>query len=114
MLELLLQDEIHPRAIGYQLAAIQRHVSELHDQGHNPRRSQEERLAIEMLTEVRLVEVADMSAMAAGETGRGHLASLLATLRQQLLMLSDVITATYFRHEEQMYQLIPARQDDNQ
>ena len=112
-LELLLQDETHPRAVAYQLTAIQDHLQQLRNQGQRRRLSPEERLSMEMLTAVRVTPVAALTTIAAPVTQRTHLATLLATLKQRLLGLSDAVTAAYFHHEDQIHQLIPTRQDNS-
>ena len=111
-LELLLQDETHPRAITYQLMAMQEHVHRLRDPGRRHRLSPEERVSIEMFSDIRLADVSALCAIPGIAARREQLATLLTTLKQRLQALSDAITAAYFRHEEQMHQLIPARQDD--
>jgi uncharacterized circularly permuted ATP-grasp superfamily protein/uncharacterized alpha-E superfamily protein len=93
VVDLLVADERNPRALVFQLAALADHVASLPRDGAAARRSAEERLAFEALSEIRLVDVENVCALAGG--GRPALGSLLGDLVRKLQSLSDALFAAY-------------------
>jgi uncharacterized alpha-E superfamily protein len=96
VIDLLVADERNPRAIVFQLAALADHVTSLPRDAASARRSSEERLAFEALSEIRLVDVETVCALA-GEAGEGRpaLGSLLGDLVHKLQSLSDALFTAY-------------------
>jgi uncharacterized circularly permuted ATP-grasp superfamily protein/uncharacterized alpha-E superfamily protein len=105
LLELILQSEINPRAVGYQLESLQRHIAKL-PRHEAPFRSSEERLILEALTLLRLANIEEISQVATGENFRKELTQLLAKINRILPELSDAITNCHFSHAEQPRQLV--------
>jgi len=108
VLELILQSERNPHAIGYQLERIERYIREL------PGNSQiycspMGKLLLEALTLVRL---ADMDTLAQVTTDaiegdfRKELDQLLVKVADLLVRLSDVVSNNYFTHAETPHQLV--------
>jgi uncharacterized alpha-E superfamily protein len=99
VVDLLVADERNPRAIVFQLAALADHVASLPRDAASARRSAEERIAFEALSEIRLVDVEAVCALAgeAGEGGQGRpvLRALLVDLVHKLQGLSDALFAAY-------------------
>jgi len=99
VVDLLVADERNPRAIVFQLAALADHVASLPRDAASARRSVEERIAFEALSEIRLVDVEAVCALAgeAGEAGQGRpvLGALLVDLVHKLQGLSDALFAAY-------------------
>ncbi len=93
VVDLLVADERNPRAIVFQLAALADHVASLPRDGSQARRSAEERLAFEALSEIRLVDVEAVCALAGH--GRPALGALLKDLVHKLQALSDALFVAY-------------------
>lgn len=106
-LELLLLDENNPRALAYQLQHLQTYVRQL------PRadsvyayKNQEQRLALEGLTRLRLASPEELLQTDDTQVFRTHLDQLLVRLSHILPALSDALTHSYFSHVEQPRQLV--------
>jgi len=99
VVDLLVADERNPRAIVFQLAALADHVASLPRDGASARRSLEERIAFEALSEIRLVDVEAVCALAGqvGEASEGRpvLGALLVDLVHKLQSLSDALFTAY-------------------
>jgi uncharacterized circularly permuted ATP-grasp superfamily protein/uncharacterized alpha-E superfamily protein len=93
VIDLLVADDRNPRAIVFQLAALADHVSSLPRDAAAARRSAEERLAYEALSEIRLIDVEAVCALAG--QGRPALGALLGDLVHKLQGLSDALFAAY-------------------
>jgi uncharacterized alpha-E superfamily protein len=90
--------ETNPRAIVFQLAALEEHVRHL-PRAEAPFRSAEERLATGILTRVRLADVPRLTAI--GPDGRREgLEILLAGLAEDLPALADRLTSRYLSHAQ--------------
>ncbi len=99
VLELLLLDEKHPRALAYQLHKLQQHIQVLPREQSLHRLNPQERLILETYTDLRLTDV--LSLLEDSEEGIYHkLDAFLSQLTDQLWQLSDVITQTYFSHAQ--------------
>ena len=61
VLDLLLVDESNPRSIAFQLAALARHIDPLPQSGEGGGRIEEQRMALSLLTSVRLADVAALA-----------------------------------------------------
>lgn len=108
VLDLLLVDETNPRGIAFQLAAITEHVTELPKASQDAVRTPEQRLALEMLTQVRL---ADFDALRQLDEGgeRAALRKVLDQLIVGLPDLSDIISRRYFSLTEEQPQRVHTR-----
>src|SRR5262245_35766891 len=62
VVDLLLLDETNPRSLAFQLAALDAHVRRLPRDESLPTRSSEEKVALAMVTRVRLLDVGDLCA----------------------------------------------------
>jgi uncharacterized alpha-E superfamily protein len=104
VLDLLLLDETNPRSLAFQLAALDAHVRRLPRDESLPTRSPEEKLALAMLTRVRLLDVDDLCAPGANAT-RARLDTALRSFASDLAALSDTITRSYLSHAQPSRQL---------
>jgi len=95
VLDLLLIDETNPRSLGFQLAALSNHIDQLPQGGQQLGRSDESRLLMALLTQVRIAEITSLSALGSDGT-RHQLVALLSEQNRQLLQLSDAIGRRYF------------------
>jgi len=103
-LDLLLQDETNPRALCYQLERLQYFLGQLPRDSVFAYKSEEERLALNALTTVRLADPRQLGEVDS-EQNRPALDTLLAKLQELLPRLSDALTNSYFSHAEQPQQL---------
>jgi uncharacterized alpha-E superfamily protein len=99
VLDLLIADDTNPRAILYQLKALAEHVENLPRDYTRPELSPAQRLAIAMLTHVRLAEMHRLAQIARSGK-RGRLDAFLAQHSRDLPALSDTITHHYLSHAE--------------
>ena len=97
VLDLLLCDETNPRSVGMQFAALRDHVDALPEHAETGRHSVEQRLALKVLTAVRLADV-DVLTRRDNDGGLGPLGDLLAHLKTDLFDLSEALTAQYLSH----------------
>lgn len=104
VLDLLLLDETNPRSLAFQLASLDAHVRRLPRAESLPTRSPEEKLALAMLTRVRLLEVDDLCAPGPNAT-RARLDTALRGFANDLAGLSDTITRSYLSHAQPSRQL---------
>jgi uncharacterized circularly permuted ATP-grasp superfamily protein/uncharacterized alpha-E superfamily protein len=104
VLDLLMTDETNPRSIGFQLAALARHVEYLPRQQSDPLLSAEQRLMISLLSMLRLVEVNALAAV--DEHGvRSALDRVLERLAAQLRELASSVSHKYLVHAGPAHQL---------
>lgn len=95
VLDLLVIDEMNPRSLAYQLAAIFEHISALPKSSDDAARAPEQRLALELLTKVQLADVNELART--GEDGqREALKVLLTELIRELPRLSELVSRHYF------------------
>ena len=95
-LELLLLDEHNPRSLLYQLKRLEEHIAVLPREKHGYRRSEEEQLIMEALTQLQLSNTHSLAVRSEQTAQRDGLEKLLARLSQLLIAISDVLTQTYF------------------
>lgn len=95
LLERLLLDARQPRGLLWQLQAVERHLAALPKPAGERRPGQAERLALEALTRLRLLDPHGL--LAAGELDRAALDQFLARGDHLLRALSDALTALYFQ-----------------
>jgi len=98
VLDLLLLDESNPRSVGFQLAALARHIETLPQSGQSSSRIEEQRLALSLLTQTRLADVASLDKIEDG--ARPALQRLLREQVAALPVLSDVLGRRYFNLTE--------------
>ncbi len=101
VLDLLLLDESNPRSIASQLAALLDHIQHLPLKDSPAILPADQRLLVELLTEVR---VTDVELLANEPSPRVHLSSLLDRLYKALPALSDILTRMYLSHARPTHQ----------
>lgn len=107
IIDLLLFDEGNPRAVGYQLQRLQRHIGRLQPGNGSPYRSAEERLILEATTALQLADIEALAGLTQQSTqANAELSRLLKALERPLAELSDALTHSHFSHAEVPRQLI--------
>lgn len=95
-LDLLLTDETNPRSLAYQLVSIADHVAHLPHDETKPLGTPEERIALSLLNNLRMLEVEDLNPSSSGK--RSKLERFLQQMVDQLPKLSDLISHRYLIH----------------
>ncbi len=107
-LDLLLIEETNPRGIAFQMVELAEHISKLPKASQDAVRTNEQRLALELLTEVQLADADAMRVV--DENGeRPVLKAALDSLINGLPRLSDVISRRYFSLTEEQPQRVHTR-----
>jgi uncharacterized alpha-E superfamily protein len=96
VVDLLLTDESNPRSVIYQLEALTRHLEAMPRPEHGLRSGQE-RIALGLLTDLKLTDVG--RACAEDDAGRRtRLSELLVDLAKRIPALSDSLSDHYLSH----------------
>jgi uncharacterized circularly permuted ATP-grasp superfamily protein/uncharacterized alpha-E superfamily protein len=113
VLDLVIADETNPRALAFQLAALDEHVRHLPRERPGAIPSAEGRQAAQVLAVIRRADMGRLAWTAEAGTlpsagpgapgsdagrGRPHLERLLAALIGDLFTLSDAVSDSYFKH----------------
>jgi len=97
VVDLVLLDEVNPRAVAFQLARLQEHVEELPKRLTTSRHSSETKIVMRLLTAVQLVEASDLLQVNGSGTWK-ELNALLNDLGNGLRALSETLGRHYFDH----------------
>lgn len=108
VLDLLLVDETNPRGIAFQLVEIQEHIAELPKASQDAVRTPEQRLSLDLLTQVRLADI-DVLRHLDENRERSELRIALDDLIVGLPRLSDIISRRYFSLTEEQPQRVHTR-----
>ena len=108
-LHLVLLNESNPRSVCYQLMRIQEHVTFLPVDRAGQQLSPEERLILELLTQLRLAVPDELATLNEDTSRRDKLDKVLMHIQQQLQALSDIMTRNYFQKEAPLQQLVRMR-----
>jgi len=98
-IDLLVYDEANPRSVLFQLDRLEAHLAELPKQSSAQRLGNEERLALETTTLLRLTDPDRLAAVDPATGRRLELDSVFATADGLLVDLLDSLRRTYFAHE---------------
>lgn len=109
LLDLVLQDELNPRSLAYQIVQLERLIDDMPRDAMAPLRSGAQKRVLRLLTELRLAEIDQLARVETDRRTRDALAELLTALEAGMAALSDALTAQYFRHEEQPHHMIEHR-----
>lgn len=104
IVDLLLLDELNPRSAGFQMARLSEHVEALPGNTPRPFRTKEEKITLDLTTQLRLTDISHlMAANQAGELPR--LYQLLKRLKKGTQVLGDQITQRYLSRIETEQQM---------
>ena len=107
VLDLLVLDERNPRSLGYQLAALEEHLSELPGSEAREHRRPEARVVLRALTRLRLTDAAALAELggatndrdrSARDSERTELQRIMRTTAEDMAAFSDALTTAYFAH----------------
>ncbi len=96
-IDLLILDESNPRSLAFQLAAMETVLSEL--PRPSPYRNSEHRMALRLLTDLRISDASELGAVDA-EGRRVALEAMLDEADDKLQRISDLVAKAYFAHAE--------------
>ncbi len=95
VLDLLLIDETNPRSLAFQLSTLAEQIDALPKSSDDAVRSPDQRQALQLLTQTRLVDL-DALVKRDASGGRPELQRLLSTLKKELPQLSETLSRHYF------------------
>ena len=110
VIDLLLLDESNPRSIAFQISALSDHVNCLPKEPEMGQRSEENRLLLELLSQLQLTEGRELASIPHMEEGRdigeviaeeSALELLLNNQMEKLPHLTEILTKRYFTHTEE-------------
>jgi uncharacterized circularly permuted ATP-grasp superfamily protein/uncharacterized alpha-E superfamily protein len=97
VVDLLLGDESNPRSIAFQMSALLASLDSLPGEKPGAARSQEQRIALSLLTELRLLEIDRLTQV--DPTGRRpEFERLLERIVAEVPALSNALAGRYFNH----------------
>jgi uncharacterized alpha-E superfamily protein len=94
VMDLLVVDETNPKSLAFQLSQLAAHVEHLPRLDARRYASAEERMTLQMLTSVRLLDLTRLLRREKSNNGR-ELAGFLDTIEEQLKTFSQQISAHY-------------------
>jgi uncharacterized alpha-E superfamily protein len=100
VLELLLQDESHPRSVAYQLHQLTLHLGALPRGKKYSPLSEDERLILKAYTDLRLCKVLDLTQIGNNEGIYTYFDGILASTASLLWRSADLIAEAFFSHSQ--------------
>ncbi len=107
-LEVLLTDESNPRALAYQVDMLQKNLARLPRPRLSKKLSNEEKLVMEAVTQIKLADAAILARPDA-EYRHERLMEILLFVEDRLMQISETLNHTYFTHAQGARQLTPIR-----
>jgi uncharacterized alpha-E superfamily protein len=99
VLDLLVADESNPRAVAYQVAAIEQHITGLPREARHPQQNPHMQQIVQLRTRLRLVDL--RAACQPSTSGmRSGLESLMNEIINTLEQIATVVSQIYFSHAE--------------
>ena len=93
VLDLLIMDETNPKSLAFQFSQLADHVENLPRQNEKRFSTPEERLALQMLTDVRLLDLSEVQCTESGDSPQ--LQDFLDLMKKLLLEFAQQVTAHY-------------------
>ena len=107
VVDLLVADETNPRAVAFQVNAIDEHLASLPRESSHPQRNPDRQSALQLRTKLKL---ADLRAACASVDGRRtRLDDLLTESIDELAKISESLSHLYFSHASASRKFITAR-----
>jgi uncharacterized alpha-E superfamily protein len=95
VLDLLLLDESNPKSLAFQLSQLAAHVEELPRSSERRFASAEERMTLEMLTNIRLLDLTGLTCSYGSTENEEPLHQFLEIMESNLLAFAQQISAHY-------------------
>lgn len=95
VLDLLLLDESNPKSLAFQLSQLAAHVEELPRSSERRFASAEERMSLEMLTAIRLLDLSNLACSYGSAENEEPLHRFLETMEANLLSFAQQVSAHY-------------------
>ncbi len=95
--DLVLLDDTNPRSLLFQLRQLEKHLTHLPKKGTGAVPAPEERLLIQMLSDLRLLDPRELGAPSS-ELASSETARLLAFVLESMPRLSEILAVTHFEH----------------
>ncbi len=95
VLDLLLLDESNPKSLAFQLSRLSAHVEELPRQSERRFVGAEERMTLEMLTAIRLLDLGGLACKYGNAENDDPLQRFLKTMESNLLAFAQQVSAHY-------------------
>ena len=95
VLDLLLLDESNPKSLAFQFSQLAAHVEHLPHQSERRFSSPEERMTLEMLTAIRLLDLTKLACSSGNAENEEPLIQFLDSLEDKLLHFAQLISAHY-------------------
>jgi uncharacterized alpha-E superfamily protein len=108
--DLLLADESNPRAVAFQLALIEQHLSALPRDTSHPDRNYDQRLLLKLKSSVQLADFVHLCSVPAGNR-RDGLEEVLSEILDNTALLSEAIAQLYFSHAVVSQEIGSIRED---
>ncbi|MDB5173237.1 MAG: hypothetical protein JWO87_2512 [Phycisphaerales bacterium] len=99
VVDLLVADETNPRAVAFQIAAIEQHLSNLPREASHPQRSPHRQTILELRTRLRLADLRAACQISPAKT-RPELESLMNEIIDRLESVTERVSQIYFSHAE--------------
>jgi uncharacterized circularly permuted ATP-grasp superfamily protein/uncharacterized alpha-E superfamily protein len=112
VLELLLQDESHPRSVAYQLHQLTLHLGGLPRAKKQGPLSEDERLILKAYTDLRLCNVFDLTQTGNNEGIYSYLDAILSSTSGLLWRSADLIAEAFFSHSQTSQLMVQQATED--
>ena len=96
VVDLLVADETNPRAVAFQICAIEEHLSALPRESTHPHRNPDRQTALKLRTQLKLIDLRPACTPTAGR--RNVLDDLLTGAIEDLATISESLSHMYFSH----------------
>lgn len=109
VVDLLIADATNPRAVAFQLKAIEEHLASMPRESNHPRFSPDLQQVIQLQTMLRL---ADLSVVCRPNNGRrGRLNTLLTDTMEILSSISQLVSQIFFTHAQVVPRLLVSQEE---
>jgi uncharacterized circularly permuted ATP-grasp superfamily protein/uncharacterized alpha-E superfamily protein len=97
VVDLLIADETNPRAVMFQLLALEEHLAHLPRESAHPQHNPDRQLVLQLRTEISLADLRAACQASEGGTRKG-LDKLMTELIDGMARISEVVSQMYFSH----------------
>ncbi len=98
VVDLLVADETNPRAVAYQVAALEEHLAQLPRDGTHPQRSPDRQAVLKLRTHLRLADLHTLCQTDPASGMRRALDMLMSEVIDAMAKVSELVSQIYFSH----------------